>query len=178
MGWPGQAGMPGSRATGGSRTLRLRLWGWEQGPQQRLLRCGGQGTALTRRHRGQSSVSEPAVWAWRRAGNRQCTWAPPSGEQASKPWGQPRLHGPRPPAQGNSGVRALWGARLSSLPPGCGHGCPRPVVGPASLPEPSGFRATPSTHADGLVSRVRRGQDSRVCSPHGVSWASSGAQAG
>lgn len=82
---------------GGSRTLGPRLWGWGQGPQQRLLRCGGRGTALTRRHRGQSSVSEPAVWAQRRAGNRRCSWAPPSGEQASKPWRQPRLRDPRPP---------------------------------------------------------------------------------
>lgn len=151
--------MPGSRALGGLQRLGQGCGGRGQGPRQRLLKCGGRGTALTRQHHGQSSVGEPAVWAQRQAGGTSSAPGPHLVEdRRASPGGS--LGSACPPSQGNSGVRALWGARLSSLPTCCGRGCPRPAVGLVSLPEATGFRPAPNTHEDRLVSRVLRGQDS------------------
>lgn len=148
----------------GSPTLGPGLWGQGTGPRQRLLRCGGRGTALTRQHHGQSSVGEPAVWAQCQAGGTGGAPGPNLVEdRRASPGGS--LGSACPPSQGNSGIRALWGARLSSLPPCCGRGCPRPAVGLVSLPEATGFRPAPNTHEDRLVSRVLRGQDSGGLQP-------------
>lgn len=144
--------------------------GGNKGPD-RLLRCGGRDTALTRQHHGRNEALQCGCSTGREA--QTVLLGPTRWGHVSKPWEQPRLRVPSPPFQGNTGVQALWGPRLSSLPPHCGRSCPRPAVGPPHCQKAPVSDLPPTHTADELVSRALCGRDSGACSPHGVSLASS-----
>lgn len=98
------------------------------------------------------------------AGRQMVLLGPARWGHTSKPWGQPQLRMPSPPSQGNTDVRALWGPRLSSLPPRCGRSCPRPAVGPPHCQKALVSNPPPTHTEDELVSRVPRGWDSGASS--------------
>lgn len=139
MGWPGQAGMPGSRATGGSRTLGLRLWGWERAPTE-AAEMWGPG------HR-----PDPTAPRAEQRERARSVGAAPGGQQA--------VH--LGPAQWRTGEQAV-GAASAPRPPTPRprkQRCPGPLGSQAVLPASWLWTRLPQARGGpGLTARTQRFQ--------------------